>query len=384
MAGLSLTVIVLAYLILAMQRESKTQQELTGLYEISRIFSALGDFETKATKALERLAVLAGADWVTLRLPKKDVPGLHIVAASGPEVAKLAPVPVFTEDMTMSTQAFAEGKMVVIDDYAARPTASQALIVLGMESMVILPAKFGERALGLVTVISKDKGHFGPKLVDLLAAVGEGLGGVLLDNSLLHEQTERAYGELKTLDKMKDEFISTVSHELRTPLISIKGAAEILMNYRDEDPSIQQEFLGIIDSESDRLTRLINDVLDLERIESSEMGLQTSQVDLSSVIETAVDSTHALTGQKNVTVKVGPGNHVPTVRSDTDKLVQVITNLLSNAIKFTPSGGLIHVQSRLLPGSSQANGVGMAEVSVSDSGVGIPANEHIRIFDRFH
>ena len=264
----------------------------------------------------------------------------------------------------MSTQAFAEGKMVAIDDYAARPTASLALIDLGMESMVILPVKSGKRALGLVTVISKDKGHFGPELVDLLAAVGEGLG-VLLDNSLLHEQTERAYGELKTLDKMKDEFISTVSHELRTPLTSIKGAAEILMNYRDEDPSIQQEFLGIIDSESDRLTRLINDVLDLARIESGEMGWQTSQVDLSSVIETAADSTHALTVQKNVTVKVGPGNHVPTVRSDTNKLVQVITNLLSNTIKFTPSGGLIHVQSRLLPGSSQANGVGMAEVSVS-------------------
>ena len=123
--------------------------------------------------------------------------------------------------------------------------------------------------------------------------------------------------------------------------------------------------MGIIDSESDRLTRLINDVLYLARIESGEMGLQTSQVDLSSVIETAVDSTHALTVQKNVTVKVGPGNHVPTVRSDTDKLVQVITNLLSNAIKFTPSEGLIHVQSRSLPGSSQANGVGMAEVSVS-------------------
>ena len=217
---------------------SKAQQELAGLYEISRIFSAAGDFETKATKALERLAVLAAADWVTLRLHKEDEPGLHLVAASGPAVAKLAPVPVFTEAMTMSTQAFAEGKMVVIDDYAARPTASQALIDLGMESMVILPVKAGERTLGLVTVISKDKGHFGPELVDLLAAVGEGMG-VLLDNSLLHEQTERAYGELQTLDKMKDEFISTVSHELRTPLTSIKGAAEILMNYPDEDPAIQ-------------------------------------------------------------------------------------------------------------------------------------------------
>jgi signal transduction histidine kinase len=410
MAGLSLTVIVLAYLLLAMQRESKTQllveqrtrelsetnrqlewevidrskaqTELAGLYEISSIFSAVGDFETKATQALDKLAVLAAADWVTLRLPKNDEPSLHLVAASGPAVSEHAPVAVFTEAMAMSARAFAEGKMVVIDDYAARPTASQNLIDLGMQSMVILPVKSAEKTMGLVTVISKDKSHFGPELVGLLAAVGEGLG-VLLDNTLLHEQTERAYGELQTLDKMKDEFISTVSHELRTPLTSVKGAAEILMNYRDEDPAIQQEFLGIIDSESDRLTRLIYDVLDLARIESGQVGWKTSRVDLPSVIETAVDITHALTLQKKVTVKIGPGNCVPTVESDTDKLVQVITNLLSNAIKFTPSGGLIHVQSRLLPHSSQAGGARMAEVSVSDNGLGIPASEHGRIFDRF-
>jgi signal transduction histidine kinase/CHASE1-domain containing sensor protein len=410
MAGLSLTVIVVAYLLLAMQRESRTQllveqrtwelsktnqqledevidrskaqQELAGLYEISSIFSAVGDFETKATQALDKLAVLAAADWVTLRLPKKDEPGLHLVAASGPAVAQHAPVAVFTESMAMSAQAFAEGKMMVIGDYATRPTASQALVDLGMRSMVILPVKSGDRTMGLVTVISKDENHFGPDLVHLLAAVGEGLG-VLLDNSLLHEQTERAYGELQTLDKMKDEFISTVSHELRTPLTSIKGAAEILMTYRDEDPAIQQEFLGIIDSESDRLTRLIDDVLDLARIESGETGWETSQVNLPSAIETAVDITHALTLQKNVTVKALPSNDVPTVESDTDKLVQVITNLLSNAIKFTPSGGMIHVQSRLLPRTGQANGVRMAEVSVSDNGLGIATTEHDRIFDRF-
>ncbi len=234
LAGLSLTTIVLAYLLLAMQRESKTrllveqrtrelsesnrqleaevidrtraQQELAGLYEISRIFSATGDFESKATQALEILTELAAADWVTLRLPKKEEPGLHLVAASGPAVAERAPVPIFTEAMAMSTQAFSEGRMIVIDDYAATPTASQSLVDLGMQSMVILPVKAGDRTLGLVTVISKDKSHFSPELVNLLAVVGDGLG-VLLDHSLLHEETERAYGELQTLDKMKSWFI---------------------------------------------------------------------------------------------------------------------------------------------------------------------------------
>ena len=194
---------------------------------------------------------------------------------------------------------------------------------------------------------------------------------------------EEAYEELQSLDKMKDEFISNVSHELRTPLTSIKSAAEILLRYPDEDPEIQEEFLGIINTESDRLTRLINDVLDLSRMASGEIEWRMSTVNLLSVIETAVDGTHAITVQKNVTVEIGPIDGLPTVESDPDKLVQIITNLLSNAIKFTPSGGLIQVRSRLLPHNNPATGVKMAEVSVADNGVGIPAVEQTRIFDRF-
>ncbi len=194
---------------------------------------------------------------------------------------------------------------------------------------------------------------------------------------------EAANLELQTLDQMKDEFISTVSHELRTPLTSIKGAAEILLNYKDEDPDVQTELLGIIDSESDRLTRLINDVLDLAAVESGRMRWRISKVDLPSVIETAVDSTHVLTVQKNLTVEIAPSDALPTVTSDPDRLVQVITNLLSNAIKFTPSGGRIRLQARLLPLPSPETGTEMVEISVSDNGVGIPVNEFDNIFKRF-
>jgi len=197
------------------------------------------------------------------------------------------------------------------------------------------------------------------------------------------KELEKAYAELQTLDKMKDEFISTVSHELRTPLTSIKGAAEILLNYRDEDPATQVEFLSIIDNESDRLTRLINDVLDLSRIESGEMRWEISQVDVKGVIETAVLGTQALTVQKNVKVEVDSVNDLPSAIADPDKLVQVITNLLSNAVKFTPNGGLICVQSRLQPGPRQSSGQRMVEISVSDNGVGILRTEFDKIFGRF-
>ena len=197
------------------------------------------------------------------------------------------------------------------------------------------------------------------------------------------KELEKAYGELKTLDRMKDEFITTVSHELRTPLTSIKGAAEILLNYQDEDRATQAEFLTIIDNESDRLTRLINDVLDLARMESGETIWDVGTVDLQEVIATAMDSTHALTLNKRVTVEVDSADELPSVKADSDKLVQVVTNLLSNAIKFTPSGGRIRVKSSLVPDATAVAGAKMVEISVADNGVGIPSSDVDKIFDRF-
>ena len=128
--------------------EHRSTQELAGLYEI-------GDFVPKAAAAMEQVATLADADWVTFRMPNDQEPGLHLIAAAGPAVTENPPIPVFTATMTISTQVFSEGSVVVIDDYAGQPGASQQLVDLGMRSMVVLPVKTSDRTLGLVTVISK-------------------------------------------------------------------------------------------------------------------------------------------------------------------------------------------------------------------------------------
>ena len=105
---------------------------------------------------------------------------------------------------------------------------------------------------------------------------------------------ENAYQELQKLDQMKDGFLSTVSHELRTPLTSIKGFAEILLSYEEEDKETQREFLTIINDESDRLTRLINDFLDLARIEAGRQQWEDTELKISEVVEMAINATHAL------------------------------------------------------------------------------------------
>lgn len=196
------------------------------------------------------------------------------------------------------------------------------------------------------------------------------------------EELQTAYQQLQELDRMKDNFLSTVSHELRTPLTSIKGFAEILLSY-EEDTETQREFLGIINEESDRLTRLIDDLLDLSRLEAGRMLWQTTELSIPTVVETAINAVHALYTQKNLTVDVDWERDLPTTWVDRDRFVQVMNNLLSNAIKFTPEGGEIRVGARFLKKGEPEGDSDMIRVSVSDTGIGIAAEDQKKVFDKF-
>ena len=196
------------------------------------------------------------------------------------------------------------------------------------------------------------------------------------------EELRIAYERLQELDKLKDSFLSTVSHELRTPLTSIKSFSEILLAY-EEDRDTQKEFLTIIKEESDRLTRLINDFLDLSKIESGRMQWEMVELSIAEVIKTAVNTTQALAAKSGLEVKVELSPNLPAVVCDKDRLVQVMTNLLSNAIKFTPEGGKIEVRARLGKDEKSKQKSDMMMVSVTDSGIGIDPKEYDSIFEKF-
>ena len=194
---------------------------------------------------------------------------------------------------------------------------------------------------------------------------------------------ETANEELQQLDRMKDEFSSTVSHELRTSLTSIKGSAEILLTYDDEDRETQMEFLRIINKECDRLIRLVTDVLDLSRMESRQMNWLWEAADLPEIVAAAVDGTQSLLMQKDLYIKVELGRDLPRLWNDRDRLVQVVTNLLSNSIKFTPQGGKIWINAKKVA-ANRLDGLGeKLEICVSDSGIGIPELEYENIFQKF-
>ena len=197
------------------------------------------------------------------------------------------------------------------------------------------------------------------------------------------QELERATQELRAanerlteLDRMKDEFVSTVSHELRTPLTAIRSFTEILHDNPQLPAAERARFLGIVIKETQRLTRLINQVLDVSRLESGRVEWHESLLDMREVIEDTAAATGQLFREREVSLERQLPGRVPKVRADLDRIVQVVVNLLSNAVKFIePGRGRVQITLVEEPG--------FLRVDVRDNGPGISAADQEVIFDRF-
>jgi signal transduction histidine kinase len=182
-----------------------------------------------------------------------------------------------------------------------------------------------------------------------------------------------AHQELLSLDEAKTNFLANVSHELRTPLTSIRAFSEMLLSYQD-DAAIQQEFLHIITTETERLTRLVNDVLDVTKIESGQMDWREDTINLAVLVEQCARSFAPLAEQAGLIFEQDVVSDLPPINGDRDRLQQVVQNLLNNALKFTSEGTIV------LHASLRANEV---YIAVSDTGLGIDPRDHERVFEKF-
>jgi Na+/proline symporter/signal transduction histidine kinase len=183
--------------------------------------------------------------------------------------------------------------------------------------------------------------------------------------------------QLKSLDKLKDDFMSSVTHELRTPLTSIRALAEMMVEEVGMDADQRQQFLGIIVAETERLTRLVNQVLDMAKIESGSAEWRNREVDMRALLTQAAQTTSEMFRERGATLTLAIPEHVPMLMADSDRLMQVLLNLLSNAAKFVPDkGGRVEV--RL---TSSSHGL---TVEVQDNGRGVPDGQQASIFEKFH
>ena len=182
--------------------------------------------------------------------------------------------------------------------------------------------------------------------------------------------------QLKSLDRLKDDFMSSVTHELRTPLTSIRALSELMRDAPEMETEQRQEFLGLVVGETERLSRLVNQVLDMAKIESGHADWLSADVDLGALLEQAVLTTTELFRERGAQVHLHKPAEVPTLRADPDRLLQVVLNLLSNAAKFVPrQGGRVDVRLLVEPRG--------LTVEVQDNGAGVPAAQRSLIFEKF-
>jgi signal transduction histidine kinase len=234
----------------------------------------------------------------------------------------------------------------------------------------------------MVASVAKEEA---PSLEEVRAMLDEASQIIVYSHRLEQksQELERATRELRAanerlteLDRLKDDFVSTVSHELRTPLTSIRAFSEILHDHPGLDAAERGRFLAIIIKETERLTRLINQVLDLAKLESGRAEWQAGRIDMREVISEAVLAMSQVFREKGIEVSVHAPHRVRPAHADLDRVVQVLLNLLSNAAKFSdPGRGRVEV--------ALAEDAGYLRVDVRDNGPGIRREDHQAIFDKF-
>ena len=220
--------------------------------------------------------------------------------------------------------------------------------------------------------LTSETTRFGRVLSITLAPYGalDGEGGVI---AVIHDITEQ-----RRLDDARREFVANVSHELRTPLTNIRSYTETLLDAAGDIPlDTEKQFLGVISSESERMARIVTDLLTLSKLDYGRMELRMTRFSLADMLHnvanamklTAEDSGHALA--------VDTPDDLPKIVGDRERIEQVVVNILSNAVKYTPSGGHIRLSARELSGNR-------VRITVEDDGVGIPAADVPRLFERFY
>ncbi|MCK5217438.1 MAG: HAMP domain-containing protein [Methanosarcinales archaeon] len=196
------------------------------------------------------------------------------------------------------------------------------------------------------------------------------------DMELKNKELVIANEELKKLDVLKSDFISLVSHELRTPLSAIRTSSEFLESEKNVDPDVQKEMLENIIRNVDRQARLINDILDLTKIEADRMEFQFEQVDFKYMAPVAIENIRPIAKKNNITITEDIPDKLSTISADKEKLIIVLNNLLSNALKFTPDGGTIHLSAKEYQD--------YIEIKVKDTGIGIEKEQLDKLFDKFY
>ncbi|MGE5107046.1 MAG: GAF domain-containing protein, partial [Sphingobacteriales bacterium] len=366
--------------------------ELSTVNNISKALASQLDADDLIKMVGDQLKNLFKANIVYLALLNQKTKTIHFPYQSGDVMAPIK----LGEGLT--SKIILNGEPLLINKDLQEHRAQLGIKKIGIPAASYLgvPIPVGDEIIGVLSVQSTEhENRFNENDLRLLSTIASSVG-VALKNATLFEDVKLAKMEAEAASKIaekaneaKSAFLSTVSHELRTPLTSVLGFAKIIKKRLEEKifPIIDKadirtgktisqisENLHVVISEGERLTTLINDVLDLAKIEAGKMEWNQESVSMSEVAERAIAATTSLFDQKNIKLIKQIETDIPEITGDRDKLIQVIINLISNSVKFTDKGSItcrVHQQENVII------------VSIIDTGIGIAPEDFGAVFEQF-
>ena len=254
-------------------------------------------------------------------------------------------------------------------------------------SLLSVPLKVKNEVIGVLNVNNrKDKGVFTQTDLDILMTLANEVS-IAIHNNRLYEELTAANERLKELDQLKSDFVANVSHELNTPLATSKYLVSVIeKGIAGNVTPKQKEYLSLIQNNIDRLTRLIDNLLNLSRIESGRFELKREPLDFSDLVKEVMQSFKVQASSKSIALKTALESGLPKIYADKDRIVQVLVNLADNAMKFTNEGGRITISAELVKKGAFAEypELDFVQVCVADTGLGIAQDDVNKLFVKFN
>jgi signal transduction histidine kinase len=361
---------------------TRSVEELKALGEIGQAVSSTLDLDTVLPTIVSRAVELSGTHGGIIYEYDEATEEFHLRASHGIEaevVETLRATPVRLGEGATGQAAATRAPVEVpdiLDETGFGVTRLRPVLArLGYRSLLAVPLLFEDRIVGGLLVSRKESGSFSPEVVNLLQTFAT-QSVLAIQNARLFQEIEDKGRQLEEANQHKSEFLANMSHELRTPLNAIIGFSEVLIEQMfGEVNEKQTEYLQDILSSGRHLLSLINDILDLSKIEAGRMELEMASFDLPVALQNAMTLVRERADRHGIALGLAVDDRLGIFVGDERKLKQILLNLLSNAIKFTPEGGRISVKA--MPADSSV------EISVTDTGIGIAPEDQETIFEEF-
>ena len=360
---------------------ARSVEELKALGEVGRTVSSTLDLETVLSTIVSQASRLSGTDGGAIYEYDEETEEFRLRATQNLAMDFVE----LLRSIRIRKGEGAVGQMAVtleptqIPDIELDPMYQSrirdAALREGYHALLAIPLLREQQIIGALIVNRKAPGEFAPDVIELLRTFAA-QSALAIQNAGLFQELEEKSRQLEVADRHKSEFLASMSHELRTPLNAVIGFSEVLLDrmFGELAPK-QEEYLQDILTSGRHLLSLINDILDLAKIEAGRMELEVTDFHLPQAIDNAITLIRERAARRAITLEVEVDPRLGDIKGDERKVKQVLLNLLSNAVKFTPEGGRVSVHAGLADGS--------AEISVTDTGVGIAPEDHEAVFEEF-